>query len=330
VAHRQDISVAFLRPFATVLARLDADANAFLAAADVATDDEPTKYVAAAAVDSFLEQLARSRNDPCFGLTLARAALSRPVGLFGHMVWLSGTLRDAMVRAASHYSLNSRRARLLLDESQQGTVVLEQQATLVSGATSPILTEYLFASLALRARQATNNQFAIRSISFRHSGTDSNVYLDVFGIPVAFSAPRDAVVLDAQQLLLKLDHSDEMTSAAIEAKVVELTTGSTAPDTFLARVQLAINESIRCNLALSPKAIAAALAISPRTLRRHLEHEGQSLRTAIQDVQRRYADNLLGKGAAVKEVAFALGFSEPSAFSRAYKKWTGKPPHNAK
>jgi AraC-like DNA-binding protein len=327
VASSQDISVAFLRPFATVLARLGADAEAFLAATDVSSDDEPTKYVAAPAVDAFLEQLARSRNDVSFGLTLAHAALSRPVGLFGHMVWLSGTLRDAMVRAASHYSLNSRRARLILDESQRGTVVLEQQATSVSSTTSPILTEYLFASLALRARQATNNQFAIRSITFRHTGKSSKAYLDVFQIPVAFSAPRDAVVLDAQQLNLTLDHSDEMTSAAIEARVVELTAGPAATETFPTRVQRAIEQSIHDRISLSPKVIAAALAISPRTLRRHLEQDGLSLRAAIQDVQRRFADNMLRQGAAVKEVAFALGFSEPSAFSRAYKKWTGKAPH---
>ena len=46
----------------------------------------------------------RERGDPAFGLTLARAAVVRPLGLFGHMVWLSGTVRDALDRAVKFYA----------------------------------------------------------------------------------------------------------------------------------------------------------------------------------------------------------------------------------
>jgi len=72
--------------------------------------------------------------------------------------------------------------------------------------------------------------------------------------------------------------------------------------------------------------VGRSVGVSARTLRRRLEEEGQSLRGVIEDVRRERADALLAAGTPVKEVAFALGFSEPSAFSRAYKRWTGKAP----
>ncbi|MCW5803036.1 MAG: helix-turn-helix transcriptional regulator [Deltaproteobacteria bacterium] len=75
--------------------------------------------------------------------------------------------------------------------------------------------------------------------------------------------------------------------------------------------------------------VARRIGTSSRTLRRHLEREGLTLRGLVDDVRRARADELLAAGTAVKEVAFALGFSEPSAFSRAYKRWTGRAPRSS-
>jgi AraC-like DNA-binding protein len=72
--------------------------------------------------------------------------------------------------------------------------------------------------------------------------------------------------------------------------------------------------------------IARQLGVSARTLRRNLEQEGTTLRAVVDEVRRERADELLAAGRPVKEIAFGLGFSEPSAFSRAYKRWTGRAP----
>ncbi len=73
--------------------------------------------------------------------------------------------------------------------------------------------------------------------------------------------------------------------------------------------------------------LARELQITPSTLRRHLEREGSSYR-AIKDHLRRDAAiiHLSQGGHSVSEVGFLLGFREPSAFHRAFKKWTGVPP----
>jgi len=73
--------------------------------------------------------------------------------------------------------------------------------------------------------------------------------------------------------------------------------------------------------------VARQLAVSPRTLQRALQDEGQSFSGLVDEVRRQLAERLLGDpGLGVVDLAFLLGFSEQSAFQRAFKRWTGATP----
>ncbi len=322
------ISVALLRPLAELLGRLDVDSAAFLAALGVDDTMPPNAYVAATEVDDQLAQIAARRGDPAFALTLARASLVRPLGLFGHLVWLSGTVRDALERAAKFYLLVTRRTTLALDDSRAPISTLRMLPVARTARRGRILTELPFASLALRAREATGGVFALRAVRFTHAGEPSAAYADVFRAPITFGAAVDEIEMETPQLDLRLASADPITSAALEVRVAQLTAGGAARSVFVEKVRQAI--AMNLERSVSPTSIAKALGISTRTLRRHLEHEGLSLRTALDDVRRERANTLLASGTPVKEIAFALGFSEPSAFSRAYKRWTGVAPRIAR
>ncbi len=322
VSASHGISVALLRPLADLLGRLDIDRAAFLASLGIDDATSPETYVPGDLVDTTFEALAIARNDPAFALTLARAAVARPVGMFSHMVWLSGTVRDALTRAVKFYAMVTRRTRLTLDEGD-GIARLRQHA--VGGASrGHTLTEYAFAQVALRTRAATGGAFALRAVRFAHAGRAVPAYLEVFGAPVTFGAPFDEIELDATQLDLPLADADPITSAALEAKVAQLASNAPGRSPILDRVRRAAG----ANLAepITFVVIAKRLGVSARTLRRQLEREGATLRALVDDVRRERADELLAAGTAVKEIAFTLGLSEPSAFSRAYKRWTGHGP----
>jgi len=67
--------------------------------------------------------------------------------------------------------------------------------------------------------------------------------------------------------------------------------------------------------------------MSARTLQRRLESEGASFSEIVDGVRERLARQWLGEeGRSLVEIAFALGFSDLAAFSRAFKRWTGRPP----
>ncbi|MSV29373.1 MAG: AraC family transcriptional regulator [Bryobacterales bacterium] len=73
--------------------------------------------------------------------------------------------------------------------------------------------------------------------------------------------------------------------------------------------------------------VALELAMSERSLQRELREEGTSFRQLIEDVRKEIAlRHLAQPGALASEAAFLLGFSEPGAFTRAFRRWTGASP----
>jgi AraC-like DNA-binding protein len=73
--------------------------------------------------------------------------------------------------------------------------------------------------------------------------------------------------------------------------------------------------------------IAAKLAVSPRTLERRLKEHRASYKDLLDDTRRRFAVAYLkDRRHSLSEIAFLLGYSEVSAFNRAFKRWTGSTP----
>jgi AraC-like DNA-binding protein len=77
----------------------------------------------------------------------------------------------------------------------------------------------------------------------------------------------------------------------------------------------------------TPVTVAKALAVSRRTLSRRLGDEGTSFRNILDDVRREFACALLqDRSLSIADVAFFLQYSEPAAFNRSFRRWTGRTP----
>ncbi|MCE1237896.1 MAG: AraC family transcriptional regulator [Hyphomicrobiales bacterium] len=151
-------------------------------------------------------------------------------------------------------------------------------------------------------------------------------YRRFFGAPVRFDRPASRIVFDARHLALPIDRSEKALKQFLRA----------APANLLVRYRYdaGLVATIRTRLRTTAPtewpdfaATARALRLSPSTLRHRLRQEGRSWQGIRDEIRRDLAiEALTASERSVAEIAGRLGFAEPSAFHRAFRKWTGKSP----
>jgi len=152
----------------------------------------------------------------------------------------------------------------------------------------------------------------------------------VFAAPLVFDSPLPGIVFESARLQAPVMRSE----AELDAFIADSPAGllarpdreATVTDQVRRMVELAIRDN-RSTAVPSGDEVADRLAISPQTLRRRLAHDGTSLREVRDAVLRDAAITWLVDGEEpIADLAVRLGFSEPSAFTRAFRRWTGNPP----
>jgi len=178
----------------------------------------------------------------------------------------------------------------------------------------------------LPTRHAT--PFAPLAVSFTHRAPrDDAPHRSFFGIAPAFSAKEDALVLPRALLLRTPVRADAALHAYLVSQLASAAAAATSvrPLPFAERARAAVFQV----LPSSPRAavVARLLGVSVRTLQRRLGEESTSYEAVVDGARRGVAEALLeDPRATIAEVARATGFSEPSAFSRAFKRWTRRSP----
>ena len=148
----------------------------------------------------------------------------------------------------------------------------------------------------------------------------------LFSRNLCFDQPHSGFTFPARYLAMKNVQTEQGMKAFLRS----------APANFLVRYKNSaglaakIRRTLRSTLPVNwPDfaSLAQQFHISEATLRRRLEDEGQSYRTILSDMRRDIAISLLtDTQQSVNDISTALGFSDPSAFHRAFKTWTGNPP----
>jgi AraC-like DNA-binding protein len=187
--------------------------------------------------------------------------------------------------------------------------------------------EHVLATWVTVARQVTATE--LREIRMRHTPPeDIEAYASLFGVPVRGGADEDAIVLPASFLQGKPIASDAFVERFI-VEQIEKAAGTKDQESFSTMVGRLIVEALPDGVP-TIGAISAQLGTSERTLRRRLTEAGTSFEQLLENLQRERAEALLKGTYPIREIALAVGFSDPSAFSRAFKRWTGKTPSEAR
>ncbi|WP_434730340.1 AraC family transcriptional regulator [Rhizobium binae] len=167
----------------------------------------------------------------------------------------------------------------------------------------------------------------IRLVDFRcpepKQGADYRLF---FGAPVRFSQPISRLGFDSALLGLPISRSDQALKQFLRGAPANILVRYRYDAGIAAAVRRRLSQTTPA-LWLNFASLAAEMRMPPSTLRHRLHDEGQSY-AAIKDEIRRdlAAELLLNTSKTISEIAVQLGYSEPSAFFRAFRKWMGKSP----
>jgi AraC-like DNA-binding protein len=181
--------------------------------------------------------------------------------------------------------------------------------------------EFVLALAIRRLRRATEEHVVPSRVWLAHARPrEVSALLAFFGDAIEFG--REDSGFELAEPFPSMKHADAQTAEAMTRMLADRTEPRT---TFASRVSALVAESLPRDL--DAAAIAAALHMSPRTLQRRLEGEGTALTDVVARARRELAERLLSDASMpLAEVAVRCGFSELATFSRAFKRWTGKPP----
>lgn len=189
-------------------------------------------------------------------------------------------------------------------------------------------TEASLAEILQAARLVTQTDLAPREVCFTHPApADVAAHEAFFRAPVRFGQPATLMRLRAEQLAMPLPSADPQLGQFLRGLANEaLARRSEAPGSFVEELRSAIAEELQRGVPTLGQ-LARRMALGERTLRRRLEQEGTRFRDVLDQTRAELAESYVrDRRLPLSEVAFLLGFSEPSAFHRAFRRWTGTTP----
>ncbi|MEH6586567.1 MAG: AraC family transcriptional regulator [Halioglobus sp.] len=146
------------------------------------------------------------------------------------------------------------------------------------------------------------------------------------GNPVSFEQPHSQLVMSTAMLDRRITQTEQSMRHFLRHPVLMMLTKTYDQNSWSARVRELVHQKLIDMPELND--VAAMLEVHPQTLRRRLSSEGATFKEIKSQVRRDTALHFLGKqGLSIEEIAHRAGFSESSAFIRAFKGWTGVTPY---
>ncbi len=284
------------------------------------------------AVEERLWDLAAElADDPLFGLHAAAAIRPGAFDVLDYAVRTAPDLRTALHRLARYNRLVHDVANFDLVPTGDA-VRIEHRFVGAGRGPCRQAAEFTLASLVVVASQISGETVQARSAEFAHPRHgDGEAYRAVFGVAPRFEAPVSCLVLPDNALDRPVPAADPALSRIITNHAEQLLAAhAPAQEGFAWRVRRQLAEAM-ANGPLTLRQIARRLHMSERSLQRRLDEEGTRFADLVDEVRRELAlryitDDRLALG----EVAYLLGFAEPSPFHRAFKRWTGTTPAAAR
>lgn len=272
----------------------------------------------------FWQAAYRTTGDPQLALYAARDVPMGAYKSFDYMLMNAPTLGGAVIRLVRFFGLINTWLSFEIEETA-GSFNLVLSSLI--GPVPPPAVEYSFAVLTARLKGVLGQDWAPQEVHFLSPPPQGHEgYETYFGCPVLFSAARAEYVLTRETWEMPIPGRDDALFHVAEDFSGLLMKSRHAPDDLVARLRSEIEHALRDG---EPRRdiLARRVGLSGRTLHRRLSDAGETFGKLVETVREELAMSYVPRDdLALGEVAFLLGFSDQSAFTRAFRRWTGKTP----
>ncbi|MBQ5948095.1 AraC family transcriptional regulator [Massilia sp. ST3] len=270
---------------------------------------------------ALLDAGARLADDPHFGLHVGEKVRPGTFSAYGMMLLACSDFAQALAQTQRYEQLahDLGRTRVAID----GLDAVYAWDSHYPQA-SRHLVESVFAGIRVFGSWLAGRPLTPARVSFAHrSGADAGEYRRILGVTPSFGAAAHAAHFDAAILSLPVPNADVSLYPLLRQHAERLLGERAQGDGVVAQVRAALLRRLSNNGARLPL-VAQDLGMSARTLQRKLADAGTSFQAVLDAV--RYAlaqDYLRQRDLGLVDIAFLLGFQEQSAFTHAFREWSG-------
>jgi AraC-like DNA-binding protein len=270
--------------------------------------------------------LAAASRDPDFGLHFAERMTVDAFDVVGHVLARSQTFGEGLERVVAYSRILHDAGRVELERRGDKVVVFPGCRGLVSDFPRQIA-EFSAASVVVLGRATTGRSLTASAVRFRHPSPGRLAeHVRIFGVAPAFDEAETEVELDVAVLDWPIADAQPGVLTYLDAYARDVLNKLPADDDLVSRVERAIASAMSRGVP-DVEAVAIQLGMGARTLQRRLAEAETGFADLVDTVRRRYAERYLADDRlAISEVAFLVGFSDPSNFHRAFRRWSGSTP----
>jgi AraC-like DNA-binding protein len=318
-------SVVQFRAFVDAFAQLGYDVERILGDLDLtrAALDDPDLLIPCSFNDVLITRALHQR--PLNNL-YAQLALATPIGAFpllDYLIVTCDTVGEGVKQLARYLPLvRVPYAIDLRDDEEPVRVVF-----VMAGSAVPAASEYGVALVLNNLRIETEGRVSCEYVSFTHEPADAAGLERMLQCPVRTKASWIGIALSRTAWTVPFRRRDPILRQVLERHAESAPIAAvTDADGFTVDVRRALAAELARG-ATDVDTIARRLGVSSRTLQRRLAAAGQSYQDVLDTVRRETAEKCIASSALpIAEVAYLVGYSEPAAFHRAFKRWTGVTP----
>jgi AraC-like DNA-binding protein len=318
------VSVVQFRALINALGELGYDVGRILAELDLtrSTLEEPDALIPCALNDALFGCAFRQRPMPNL---YARLAMATPVGAFpllDYLIVTCDTVGDGVKQLARYLPLINVPCALDLREDEDPIRIVY----VTNGSALPGALEYGVALVLNHLRTETEGAAAADFVSFAHRVDDQPALEQILKCPVRAESSWTGLALSPGAWQVPFRRRDPILRQVLERHAE--TAGPVEPpaDGFTVDVRRELASGLARGTT-DVENVARRLGVSARTLQRRLAFAGQSYQELLDTVRRETAEKCIASSVLpVSEVAYLVGYSEPAAFHRAFKRWTGVTP----